>query len=365
MDSRKIRLLVNIAYYGAIALGVILLMKYLLPALAPFAVAFLLSAALRRPIETLSRRFCRVPRKLIAFLSLTTLYAFLGLSVSMIFKALIVQLLEFISALPPMLTDMANRLIETREQWLRFLPYWLREIMGGEDAGQILISAADTLSEPLMELIGTAGSAAIRLPAIIFVVVITVISSYFITLDYDSIRDMLARLCPQKARSALTRVRRLASQATVHLFKTYGLLTLITFIELCCGFGLFNLMGAQISYAVPLALIISFVDILPVLGVGTVLIPWAAFSVLGGDSRLCFMLLGLFAVMYIVRNILESRLVGHRYGLHPALTLLALYVGGRWFGLAGVFLTPFAAIVLMQVYNDRSASLKEKAVVSD
>ncbi len=359
MDSRKTRLLVNIAYYGAIVLGVIVLIKYLLPALAPFAAAFLLSAALRRPIDTLSRRFCRVPQKLIAFLSLTVLYAFIGLSISMIFRALIVQLLDFISALPPMLTDMANRLIETREQWLRFLPHWLREIMGGENAGQILISAADALSAPLMELIGTAGSAAMKLPAIIFVVVITVISSYFITLDYDGIKGLLARLCPQKARGTLTRLRRLASQTTAHLLRSYGLLTLITFIELCCGFGLFSLMGEKISYSVPLALIISFVDILPVLGVGTVLIPWAIITWLGGSSRLGFMLLGLYAVMYIARSILESRLVGQRCGLHPALTLLALYVGGRWFGLAGVFLMPFAAIVLMQIYNDRGVSLQK------
>lgn len=352
MDSRKTGLLINIAYYGVIGLGAFLLMRWLLPAVLPFVVAYLISAALRKPIVTLSRRFCRIPQKAIAFITLGLFYAFLALTVSMLFKALVVQLLEFISTLPSTLTDMVEQLISTRDKWLQYMPSWLRNILGGGDAGQMLMSAVNTLSEPLMELIGAAGTAAIKLPSIIFVVVITIITSFFITLDYEGIHELLTKLCPEKARTTLSHARYRASQAVLHLLKTYGLLMLITFGELCLGFGLFNLMGAGISYAVPLALIISFVDILPVLGVGTALIPWALGALFSGNSRLCFMLLGLYAIMYIVRNTLESKLVGHRYGLHPALTLLTLYVGGRWFGLLGILLLPFVAIVLMQLYRD-------------
>ena len=354
MDKRKAGFLISIAYYGVIGLAAFLVLRYLLPVLLPFIVAFLISAALQRPTRTLCSRFEKLPSTAVSLGVLIIFYAFLGIVISMIFKALIVQLLEFLSTLPSTLTDAVDSLLNTRDKWLQYMPSWLQNAFSSEDAGQMLLSAVDTLSAPLMELLSAAGAAAIRLPSIIFTIAITVITSFFIALDYDGVLQMLRAFCPKRARTALAHARYRAYQAVIHLLKTYGLLTLITFIELSCGFGLFNLMGESISYAMPLALIISFVDILPVLGVGTVLIPWAIGALLSGNARLCLMLLGLYAVMYIVRNTLESKLIGHRYGLHPAFTLLTLYVGGKWFGLLGVIILPFVAIVLMQLYKDKT-----------
>jgi len=352
MENRKAGLLVNIAYYGVIGLGAFLVMRYLLPAVLPFGIAYLISAALRRPTLILSQRFVRLPLKAVAFIVLAVFYTFIALTFSMLFRALIVQLLEFLSTLPDALNQIADSMISSREQWLQYLPSWLRTYLGGSDAGQILTSVVNTLSEPLMDVIGFAGNVAMKLPSIIFVIVITVITSFFITLDYDGIHRLLTGLCPQKARAMILHARRRAAQAVLHLLKTYGLLSLITFAELSCGFVLFNLMGESITYAIPLALLISLVDILPVFGVGTVLIPWAVGSLIAGNTRLCIMLCGLYALMYIIRNTLESRMVGLRYGLHPAITLLTLYVGGRWFGILGILLLPFVAIVLMQLYRD-------------
>jgi len=210
----------------------------------------------------------------------------------------------------------------------------------------------DALSAPLIELLTTAGSLAIKVPSILFVVFITIICSFFITIDYDGARKVVASVFPARARTLLAHTGQRTGQAMVHLLKTYGVLMLITFGELCCGFWILNLLGAEIKYILALSLVISLVDILPVLGVGTVLIPWALAALISGDSRLCIMLLVLCGVMYIVRNTLESRLVGHRFGLHPALTLLALYVGGKWFGLLGIFLLPLTLIVVMQLRKD-------------
>jgi len=216
----------------------------------------------------------------------------------------------------------------------------------------LLLSAADALSTPLVELLTAAGSAAVRLPSFMFAVLITIICSLFFTLDYAGARKLLLSFCPTRARRVISHARRRAVQTVLHMLKTYGTLMLITFAELCVGFWVINLLGSEIKYVVPLSLLISLVDILPVLGVGTVLVPWAIAAQISEDSRLCIMLLALFAVMSIVRNILESRLVGGRFGLHPAATLLALYVGGRWFGIAGVFALPLILLVIMQLRND-------------
>ncbi len=361
MDRKKAGLLINIAYYSIIGLGVFLGLRYILPVLLPFLVAFFISALLRRPIEILNRRFCKMPRTAISITVLIIFYTFFCLAFSLIFRALAIQLLEFLSTLPSTLSDLAQNVLNRLEQWSDSLPDWLTSAVGGENSTQMLLSAVDTFSAPLMDLLGAAGSAAIRLPSAILVVVITVIASFFITVDYEGVRKTIISLCPQRMRSFLSRARHRSALAAKHLLRTYGKLMLITFGELCVGFWLINLMGAGIDYVVPLSLIISLVDVLPVLGVGTVLIPWALAVLIAGDTRLCLMLLGLCAVMYIVRNALESRLVGQRFGLHPAFTLLALYVGGRWFGILGVFALPLILIVVMQLRSDRSSDTPESS----
>ncbi|MBE6760135.1 MAG: AI-2E family transporter [Ruminococcaceae bacterium] len=352
MTGRKAALLINIAYFGVIALGVFLALRYLLPVTLPFLIAFGLSAVLQRPINLLSSRLERLPRKVIALFVLVIFYAFFALAFALIFRALALQVLEFLSTLPSTLSELAGGILEQGEKWLEKLPPWLQSIVGSDNADDVLLSAVDALSAPLMELLSAAGTAAMRLPSFLFVVMITVISSFFITIDYAGARDLLVSLCPRRARASLSRARHRATQTVLHLLKTYGRLMLITFAELCVGFWILNLLGAGISYVVPLSLIITLVDILPVLGVGTVLIPWAIASLISGNSRLCIMLLALMAVMSIARNILESRLVGGRFGLHPALTLLALYVGGKWFGILGVFALPLILIVVIQLHRD-------------
>lgn len=351
MERRKTRLLINIAYYGVIALGVFLTLRYLVPVLLPFAAAFLIAAAMQKPVRLLARRFGRIPHRAIAFSVLAAFYAFFGVAFSLVFRALFVQLMEFLAALPSSLSGFAQTLISSSEAWLGRLPSWLQGALGS-NAEQLLLSAVETLSSPLIDLLSTAGSAAIRLPSILFVIFITIICSFFIIMDYEGARQLLAGLCPARARVLLAHTRRRGTQAAVHLLKTYGTLMLITFGELLAGFWILNLLGAGIRYVTPLSLVISLVDILPVLGVGTVLIPWALAVLIAGNSRLCIMLLALCGVMYIVRNVLESRLVGHRFGLHPALTLLALYVGGKWFGILGIFLLPLGLIIVMQLRKD-------------
>ena len=129
----------------------------------------------------------------------------------------------------------------------------------------------------------------------------------------------------------------------------------ITFVELVLGLSLINLLGININHIIPIALLISFIDILPVLGVGAVLIPWALISMLNGHSALGIALLILYAIITVVRNILEPRLVGQRFGLHPIATLFAIYIGGKLFGVIGVFLLPLTIIIIKQLWNPKTA----------
>ena len=101
-----------------------------------------------------------------------------------------------------------------------------------------------------------------------------------------------------------------------------------------------------VDYALSLSLAVAAVDLLPVLGTGTVLIPWGIFSLLTKNFRLGFGLLILYALLTVVRQISEPRVLGQSLGIHPILTLVAIYGGLRLAGVWGMLLFPLALVII-------------------
>ena len=108
-------------------------------------------------------------------------------------------------------------------------------------------------------------------------------------------------------------------------------------------------MGLSIlhrPYTVLPAFINALVDILPVLGISTVLVPWGIFELIRGNVALGTGLLVLCAIMLLIRQLIEPRIIGKSLGLHPLTTLFAAYVGLQLFGLFGMLLGPAVAMVI-------------------
>ena len=111
----------------------------------------------------------------------------------------------------------------------------------------------------------------------------------------------------------------------------------------------FNLRHLLRAFPGLLALIIAFVDALPILGVGTALLPWAAASLLTGEFRRALTLVILYLVVLMVRNMIEPRIVGGQLGLDPFATLLCIYFGYRIAGFAGMFIVPVIVLTVIKL----------------
>ena len=98
--------------------------------------------------------------------------------------------------------------------------------------------------------------------------------------------------------------------------------------------------------------LVGLVDAFPVLGAGTVLIPWSLICFLRYDRFRAFALLGIYAAVALLRSALEPRLVGRQLGLDPLVTLMALYMGYRLFGLPGMLLAPLTAVMTAQLISE-------------
>ncbi len=182
--------------------------------------------------------------------------------------------------------------------------------------------------------------AAQLLPASALSFVIFLLATFYLTADFSSLhRALLARI-PLLWQQKLSSLRSRCSHALYRYLRAYLILFFLTFAELLLGLAIL-----RIPYALGLAFLIAALDFLPVIGVGTVLLPWAAILSLFGNFPLALGLLLLFAVMTVIRQILQPHIIGAQIGLSPFATLLATYVGYRLFGFFGILAAPFVVLL--------------------
>ena len=150
------------------------------------------------------------------------------------------------------------------------------------------------------------------------------------------------------------------------LIKTLGgylkaevILIVISFVISLIGLYVFHFMGLNVEYPFLIALLIGFVDALPIFGSGTVMIPWAVFTAFMGDLKLALAIFILWAIMSIVRQFIEPRIVSGHIGIHPIFTLIAMYTGFKIIGVIGMFVGPIVLIILKNIYQ----TLIDKGVV--
>ena len=246
------------------------------------------------------------------------------------------------------LNEIVGSLILKVEEALSKIP-----LIGGFFEGERLASLKENINESISSSISDAiSSLASKLPSFaawlfgaapsffLFIAAV-VISSFYFSVDHEGIRSGVASVCPKKLLSLYrSRKPKIKNYVSKYL-RAYLLLFLMTAAELFIGFIVIG-----IDYALLFAILLAVLDLLPVLGVGTALIPWAAVSLLSGNVKIAVGLMILYGIMMIIRQLAEPKLVGKSLGVHPVLMLASVYISLKLFGLAGTFIGPAAAIML-------------------
>ena len=134
--------------------------------------------------------------------------------------------------------------------------------------------------------------------------------------------------------------------------KAYGLIIAITFTELCLGLFLMKLIGIYDgNYIFIFALITALIDIIPILGTGTVLVPWAVYTLINGNIPLAVGIIIMYVCITVIRQVIEPKLVANQLGIPPFATIIAMYVGSQIFGVLGIFLLPIT-LVMVKLLNE-------------
>ena len=190
--------------------------------------------------------------------------------------------------------------------------------------------------------LGLAGQAAQRLPGSLVTLGTAVLSAYMISVRLPRLRERLGSLplWQKRLRPALLRLK-----ATLKCWlRAQVRLSAVTF-----GIVLGGLVLLGVDNKLPLALLTAAVDAVPLLGSGTVLLPWALFSLLSGAPVRAVGLLGIYLTALLTRSSLEPRLLGRQLGLDPLAALMALYAGYRIWGFGGMILAPILTVTAREL----------------
>lgn len=216
----------------------------------------------------------------------------------------------------------------------------------GEHLTELSANLLATLSGAIGAILKAVVSAAPS--AILFGVSLVMFSIYF-CLDYEKIREAFLNALPDSARKWSERIQKGIVGALGGFVRAYAVLFVLTFLLSLVGLCL---LGRK--YALTTALVIALVDMLPVLGTGAVLIPWALCSVLTSNIGLGIGLAALWLIITVVRSAVEPRIIGDSIGISPILSLVAAYAGFKAFGVLGMILAPVAAAVARSIWSAKS-----------
>lgn len=243
------------------------------------------------------------------------------------------QVYQIVDALPAMMkesvTPKVNDFLETLK------PAMERDAAAGVYKIGFSMIDFSTISEKLG--VGVLNTAK-QIPSILVAIIIAIVLSCFMAADYDTLSDGIKRLVPGGENNIISAIKRVLMTSVWKLVKAYFLICCITFAEMLIGLSVFKVIGAFNSdYIFVIALFSAIFDILPVVGIGAILWPWALYSFVTGNTVLGIGLIVLYAVITIIRQIIEPKFIAGQMSLPPALTLTVMYIGLKTTGVIGMF----------------------------
>ena len=348
---QRAQLWIRLGIRALVVLGAVLALVYLLPPLSalfmPFILALILAWFLHPPVRALQQRL-GVSRKILSMVIILLVY----LAAAAILYGLGYAVFSQVRSLAENWTDIRNSAISVME----FLGGYLDDLV--ELLPNSVASNVEELSARAMELVqrflpsaldftlGGGMDLVSRIPAFAVAAVVFMMASYFITADYPRIRFLATDRLPPEVRQFGSSFRRIFIEAFGGYLKSQLILSLGVFLILAVGF-----LVTRQPYGLLLAFLFAILDFIPIIGAGTVMVPWAVVCVCTGDYMSAIQLMVIWGVICLFRRLAEPKILGSQTGLSPILSLVGIYVGMRAGGVLGMIVGPLLLLVVINLWK--------------
>lgn len=324
-----------------ITAGVYLGFRYLLPLILPFIVAYFLAWIIRPVTERLYRRL-KIPRIIGGSFSLILLLGVFGTAICMLIKILIRQGIEFVKNIPIYLGEIADKLDSICSQY--------DGVVGLQDGTirtvldeNIMQTVTMVKSNVMPKITQNTISMTVKMVTFIGIVLIVIVAAILIVKDLPGFHKKYEN---NNLYKDIHKVTVKLSEAGIAFLRCQ--LIIMTIVAIICVFGLYFIKN---EYPVLLGVGIAIIDALPILGSGMVFVPWAIIMLFNGNIYTAAILITIYLICQVVREILEPKLIGNRIGIKPLYTLMSMYAGIKLFSLAGFILGPIGLLIIITIYK--------------
>lgn len=310
---------------------------------APLIVAFIISSMLEPIVKFLNKK-CKIKRH---YATLITLISFLSTIGFLIFVG-ISKLFNEIASISTKLPLYSKLFVLWVSDWVskgeklyirlpKEVTSYAESILA--NIGSSLLIFAESVAKGIL-------NTATSLPETLIFLLVVIMSTYFISSDQEDIIKFLNNHIPEKWLKIISKLKDDIFVAFLGYVKAQLIIMTITFFFLLIGFSIIGL-----EYSLLLAFLICLIDALPVLGVGTVLIPWSVYLFISQDVRGATTMIILYVVILVVRQILEPKILSKQIGVHPLAAITAMYIGLKLFGIVGMILSPIFALLSKNIIS--------------
>lgn len=351
--EKKKRFLIDFIFAAVIAISIYFILKYLIPFVLPFVIGVIIAFLIQKPAKYIANKL-KINKGTVACV-------LAGLSYLLFAGAVLALAWTLISSGKTVLMkyfgdggDINNIVDNLKELFNDFNTLLQNNFNFGTEKilsntfDEVLGKFASYLSSVIASTVGS-------IPAFLVSTIVTIVASCYIAKDYDQLIRFLKNLLSNESFDKILNIKEATVSTIVKMAGGYFTILFITFFELLLGFFIVG-----VDYVIPLAAVVAVVDILPIFGTGTVLVPWALISVLKGNFLFGIKLFILYLSVTLVRNFIEPRIIGKRVGINPLLTLVAMFVGLKLSGIFGMIVLPLIVTVTIayfkkQIYFDENS----------
>lgn len=328
---------VNAILFSIPIIGIIYLFPFIFKLIAPFILSFLLYS-LAKPLNHFLRRFHFNP-SIAAFFSLLIVAFVFCYGVWLLFSTALTEL----QGLSLKLSDIyvsATRTVETVTARLSSIDIFSKKIISPQFLEGLLSQFSKLIASFTSSILGYAKNVA----GIVVVVFTAFFACFFMLKDKEIIVSFFKNTLSKNIYDIMLKAKTTTLSVTGKYLKAQLLMVFITFLLLLLGFFIL-----KVEYTFLLAFLVSLVDAIPILGTGTILIPWAIISLILKNTALGWGLFSLYGVCTLVRQIAEPKIIGNKLGIHPLASIISIYTGMQLFGLWGLIIGPVSVVLIKNI----------------
>ncbi|MCI9219957.1 MAG: sporulation integral membrane protein YtvI [Lachnospiraceae bacterium] len=351
--------LVNIAVAAAILAAVLFLLPRVFVFFMPFVAGWIV-ALMAGPLVHFFEEKIKLKRKAGSAFVIIVIIALVVLLIYVVCAQLFQQVSGLLGALPEMLEGVEedfNSIGKSLNGLLAKLPGDIQLNLQGSrlELDNYMGDLLEHLGSPTIE---AAGNLAKVLPGIFIGVIMALLSAYFFVAERHQLNDWFRKYMPASVQMRYRIIRRSLGKSVGGYFKAQLKIEVWMYFLLLIGLGIL-----RVNYFGLIALGIAFLDFLPFLGTGTVLIPWAVIRILTAQYKTAIGLLVIWGVGQLARQLIQPKIVGDSIGVPPLPTLFLLYIGYKLGGVLGMILAVPLGLLVYSLYEEGAFDTTKNSIL--